>query len=232
MPAEGVNNEVNNGADRFAKMPKPTNVLVCDNLPPEIWSSSEAKTDFQKLFTCHGDIEEIEMEQENLRCRVVFTSYGEAIHALNAVHGKILAGTRIHAFYGPSQELDMMPMEYLNVPIQTKQFLISPPASPPVDWESVEEDPPIMEQEFLSLFEGAELHAPPGVTRVLVKAEEAKPAICVCDYSDPTVDDGFNKLNHSVMSARLAAPAVETSLTRMPPRREGPFRRVRASSQD
>ena len=113
------------------------------------------------------------------------------------------------------QELDAMPMEYLEVPLLTKQFLISPPASPPVDWEPEHEDPPVVDEEFLCQFSGLN----PGMPRIVLQAENSMPAIQVCDFSDPVVDDTITTLNNSVLGARLAVPLVSQAVSRMPPRK-------------
>ena len=39
---------------------------------------------------------------------------------------------------------------YLHVPPLEKQFLISPPASPPVGWEQPKEDKPVVDYDLLA----------------------------------------------------------------------------------
>ena len=38
----------------------------------------------------------------------------------------------------------------LSLPERTKQFLISPPASPPVGWEPISEDPPTVDYNLIA----------------------------------------------------------------------------------
>eukprot|EP00051_Salpingoeca_urceolata_P016361 m.216687 g.216687 ORF g.216687 m.216687 type:complete len:164 (+) comp18657_c0_seq4:1848-2339(+) len=110
--------------------------------------------------------------------------------------------------------------QFLQVPELTRQFLISPPASPPVGWEPCAEDPPVFNQELVDALAGLERFQP----YELVPAEGSKPAICVCDYSDApkpaavTIadDDDDGDFGSDVMGG-LARPQ-EIPQTRMPPR--------------
>lgn len=60
------------------------------------------------------------------------------------------------------------------------QFLISPPSSPPIGWEPVEEDPPVINQELLDALANIDKL----VNREILAAQDNTPAINVCDCSD------------------------------------------------
>ncbi|KAI8908937.1 Calcipressin-domain-containing protein, partial [Gorgonomyces haynaldii] len=66
-------------------------------------------------------------------------------------HKQILDGCSIGIYYGlPYAEPG--PERYLQVPELQRNFLLSPPGSPPVGWVQTHEKPPISEDEIASAF--------------------------------------------------------------------------------
>ena len=68
----------------------------------------------------------------------------EAIFALGQLHAKNLFGSLLRVHYTSSQEAPHHDCHNLAVPAAPRQFLISPPPSPPVGWEPSEEDAPVV----------------------------------------------------------------------------------------
>ncbi|XP_054163382.1 calcipressin-2-like [Oppia nitens] len=64
---------------------------------------------------------------------------------------------------------------YLRPPTPDKQFLISPPASPPVGWHPIDEAHPVIDDELLSALN----NLTPGVAHELHPQSESQPAIVV-----------------------------------------------------
>lgn len=88
-------------------------------------------------------------------------------------------------------------MQYLTIPKLTKQFLISPPASPPTDWEPVHEGPPVIDVQLIS----AIANLVPGEVHEIHSGNENQPGIFVevCEEIDfgsngksPSMDDYSN----------------------------------------
>ena len=78
---------------------------------------------------------------------------------------------------------------YLHPPALEKQFLISPPASPPVGWKPVDEAQPLMNVELLS----ALASLTPGEAHELHPQSESQPGIVVhiCEEDDAIDDKGW-----------------------------------------
>ncbi|EDQ89931.1 uncharacterized protein MONBRDRAFT_3061, partial [Monosiga brevicollis MX1] len=49
---------------------------------------------------------------------------------------------------------------HLEVPAPTKQFLISPPASPPIGWEPSHEEPPVVNHALVDALMSLEPNTP------------------------------------------------------------------------
>lgn len=66
-------------------------------------------------------------------------------------------------------------MDYLTIPKLTKQFLISPPASPPTDWQPVHEGAPVIDVQLIS----AIANLVPGEIHEIHSGNENQPGIFV-----------------------------------------------------
>lgn len=66
-------------------------------------------------------------------------------------------------------------MDYLTIPKLTKQFLISPPASPPTDWQPVHEGAPVIDVQLIS----AIANLVPGEVHEIHSGNENQPGIFV-----------------------------------------------------
>lgn len=75
-------------------------------------------------------------------------------------------------------------MDYLTVPKLTKQFLISPPASPPTDWQPINEGAPVIDVQLIS----AIANLVPGEIHEIHSGNENQPRIFVEVCEDPVFD--------------------------------------------
>jgi hypothetical protein len=100
-------------------------------------------------------------------------------------------------------------MDLLDVPVQKRQFLISPPASPPIGWAPSEEDPPVMSEDH-----DIDGISDPRIPRIIFEEENLQ--ITVSDFSDYGTDARLLALNNS-LGARLAVPAGDIGFSQMPP---------------
>jgi hypothetical protein len=101
-------------------------------------------------------------------------------------------------------ELSTIPSEaYLQPPVSNKNFLISPPGSPPVGWESMREDPPNATpladdlMEALQMLHVAQQHHQQNSERrkssveLLIEPEESGVGVYVEDYDLVVDEDGY-----------------------------------------
>ncbi len=93
----------------------------------------------------------------------------------------------------------------LHPPTPDKQFLISPPASPPVGWEPVPESQPTINYDLVS----AITQLKPGEAHELHKPEkESHPSIVVHVVADQSIDEDENPLKPRMRIMQTRRPEV------------------------
>lgn len=95
-----------------------------------------------------------------------------------------------------------MGSQTLGLPAATKQFLISPPTSPPVGWEQTSEQPPVINYDLLSAVYSL---AEPSETYEVHQGCVATPTIVV---STPGVDNRYEEQNDEVALIRKMSPNI------------------------
>ena len=131
-------------------------------------------------------------------------------------------GTEIPASFDPSTSTDI---ERLDVPMQQKQFLISPPPSPPVGWEQAVEDAPVINHALAEALQRLQdTCGRVDVPVVVHPSENGLPTVLVIDYCDNTADDGMARRRvRSPLStpwgSHTSRPAKELPITSRPPDR-------------
>ena len=127
----------------------PTSVIVT-NVDPRVFKSEELKAEIEGLFKKFGADTSFQYFRSFRRMRVNFTSPSAAAHARIQLHQSHVGETDINCYFAqPVTPIDIED-QHLHPPALTKQFLISPPASPPVGWEPREEGEPLVNQDLLA----------------------------------------------------------------------------------
>lgn len=155
-----------------------TNVIVT-NVPKKLFTNEEVKQEFRDLFKRYTP-ENFVFLPSFKRVRVSFRT---PIDSQNSI--KELQDCCFH-----SMQLKLLSLKTINFgksnqslrpPTPEKQFLISPPASPPVGWEQVREDKPVVNLDLLVAV--AELK--PGMRHELQPATISTPQVVVdiCEES-------------------------------------------------
>ncbi|BET01018.1 Calcipressin [Nesidiocoris tenuis] len=168
----------------------PTSLIVT-NLDSVLFKSDELKKQVELLFGQFGEPVSFQYFRSFRRMRVNYSSPSAAAKARIQLHQTPFLNTYINCYFAqPVTPIDNAD-RHLQPPALTKQFLISPPASPPVGWEPRDEGEPLVNYDLLAaianLTPGSthELHAPsddqPGIVvhvceEKLAASSEVKPA--------------------------------------------------------
>ncbi|KAK0084674.1 hypothetical protein PV325_006584 [Microctonus aethiopoides] len=164
----------------------PTSVIVT-NLDPRVFKCEKLKADIEKIFKQFGEDATFQYFKSFRRMRVNYTSPSGAAHARIQLHQSHVGETDINCYFAqPVTPIDIED-RYLQPPALTKQFLISPPASPPVGWEPQEEGGPLVNHDLLA----AIANLSPGCSHELHPGGSGQPGIVV--HVCETSSDPFQK---------------------------------------
>ncbi|EDW84203.1 uncharacterized protein Dwil_GK13268 [Drosophila willistoni] len=151
----------------------PTSIIVT-NIHSEVFTNPELKHDMEELFRTFSDSATFQWLRSFRRLRV---NYDNAIAAANArikLHQyEFNKKTVITCYF--AQPVTPVNNKNLQPPAPVKQFLISPPASPPAGWEPREEAEPLVNHDLLA----ALASLTPGESHELHPQSEDQPAIIV-----------------------------------------------------
>lgn len=121
----------------------PTNTLILTNIPENIFNDNLLDM-LRELVESIAPVEAWIPLRSFTRVVATFKTSDEAVDVRMAVDGQCLLGQNIKIFYGNAQPRHTL----LEVPALEKNWLISPPGSPPVGWTQIREDPPIKHEEL------------------------------------------------------------------------------------
>eukprot|EP00042_Codosiga_hollandica_P032621 m.210125 g.210125 ORF g.210125 m.210125 type:complete len:270 (-) comp53957_c0_seq7:1879-2688(-) len=143
----------------------PSNVLVVSNAPHALLALTYNHAIIKEIFEQYGRVMLFEVLTEASKVRIGYEVREEAVLARLALHGREVFGSVISILYEQRPEVDFAPVplaslqrdvspsEMLQVPELEKQFLISPPPSPPIGWEQSTEDGPVINHELIAAIE-------------------------------------------------------------------------------
>ncbi|XP_006618288.1 protein sarah [Apis laboriosa] len=160
----------------------PTSVIVT-NVDPRVFKSDELKHEIQDLFKQFGKDATFQYFRSFRRMRVNYSSPNAAANARIQLHQTHFGETNINCYFAqPVTPIDVED-QHLQPPALTKQFLISPPASPPIGWEPREENEPLVNHDLLAAI--ANLSA--GGSHELHPGGSGQPGIVVhvCETTNP-----------------------------------------------
>ena len=127
-----------------------TKSLIVTNVDLEVFMDDLAKADFEARFLAHESAVTFYYIRTFRRVRVDFRSRAAAAAAKAGLEAEVVGDNAVHCYWlrvlRPSQPGHL----YLAPPPLEKQFLISPPCSPPVGWEQPKEDRPVVDYELLA----------------------------------------------------------------------------------
>ncbi|XP_045104354.1 calcipressin-2-like [Portunus trituberculatus] len=154
----------------------PTSIIVT-NLTLETFEQQVEREKFESLFHEIDEMVNFQYFKSFRRVRVNFATAEQATRGREKVHLTEFNGETIKSYFtqpiilGSSRGGD----PHLQPPAPEKQFLISPPASPPVGWEPAPEAEPVVNYDLIS----AVANLAPGEAHELHPPIEDKPGIIV-----------------------------------------------------
>ncbi|KAJ8678701.1 hypothetical protein QAD02_014488 [Eretmocerus hayati] len=152
----------------------PMSVIVT-NVDPRVFKSDDLKVEIEKLFKQFGENATFQYFRSFRRMRVNYSSPSAAAQARIQLHQTHFGDTDINCYFAqPVTPIDIED-RHLHPPAPHKQFLISPPASPPVGWEPREENEPLVNHDLLA----AIANLTPGESHELHPGSSNHPGIVV-----------------------------------------------------
>ncbi|CAH1799303.1 unnamed protein product [Owenia fusiformis] len=172
---------LNDGDVEMENTDLPSAIIIV-NVADVVFESESEKSIFEEVFRQFDAGATFQYLKSFRRARCNYCSPIVAAKARIQLHETELCGNRIKCFFVQSPSEALRNSEpYLQLPPLEKQFLISPPASPPVGWEPVPEAEPIINYDLLN----AVVRLAPGEKHELHPPVDNAPAIVVHICEDP-----------------------------------------------
>ncbi|KAJ8026922.1 Calcipressin-3 [Holothuria leucospilota] len=161
--------------------------LVATNVSNSVFFNENEKLWFEGQFKKFGGPVTFQYFKSFHRVRINYQSGEESLAAKIALHKREICGQEIGVYFIQVQTLSGS-SQSLEPPEPDKQFMLSPPASPPVGWAPVREAEPVINYDLLS----ALTNLSPGESHELHPGDGGKPKIVV--HTCENVDQAGPKL--------------------------------------
>ncbi|KAJ3175532.1 hypothetical protein HDU87_006195 [Geranomyces variabilis] len=129
--------------------PLATNTLIITNLSPAAFATADAQ---QTRAACEhfGELSQFVPLKAFGRALVVYKRTADAQKARRLMHETDVAGSRVRVYFGQHTDTSHLldpslgtHIDHLRVPALERNFLLSPPGSPPIDWVQIRESSPV-----------------------------------------------------------------------------------------
>lgn len=172
--------------------------IIVTNVELSVFDNVLTKRDFETMFREYDAAATFHYLRSFRRIRIDFESHITASVAKQKLDNTLIGNNIIHCYF--IQVLSPCTDEeaFLHVPPLEKQFLISPPCSPPVGWEQPREGNPIVDYDLLAAMaqlspgENHELHPSKEVT--LLGKSISTPSIVVHVCEEQANNVGASKM--------------------------------------
>jgi len=148
-------------------------VLFAINVDESVFTEEKEKVSFEEMFRTIGPAEFVYLPSFR-RVRISYETPEEAAKARIYLPQPSNNGQNMKLYFAQVQPAKDN-INSLLPPVQDKQFLISPPASPPVGWEQNKENEPVFNFDLLA----AVVELAPGCSHELHEGTSSTPSVVV-----------------------------------------------------
>ncbi|XP_041834810.1 calcipressin-1-like isoform X1 [Melanotaenia boesemani] len=128
---------------QFTDLP---NALIACKVPEDLFDDGGLKASFESLFRSFDPEVQFQYFRSFRRVRISFSDALAAAEARLRLHKTDFNGKEMRLYFAQSVHIGSPRLE---PPKPEKQFLISPPASPPVGWEQSQDATPVINYDLL-----------------------------------------------------------------------------------
>lgn len=158
------------------------NALIVTKVNDSVFEDEQSQAEFEAVFRVYDDTASFHYLKSFRRARIVFDSQKAAKSAKINLHRTDVCGHVVYCYFSHVPTVSEAKYNlHLQPPVPPRNFLISPPTSPPVGWESALEHEPIVNYDLLTALAGLT----PGEAHEFEAASEKHPAIVVHVCEDP-----------------------------------------------